>query len=112
MPGHDLWSIAGCRIDLDAEKTVVGRGSSCDVVLDVSDISRQHTRILRTAGEVHEFRSRAEAIPVTISVGVAVLEGGDTKIDDLVAQAYARLYEAKGAGRNRVGSGRAHVVEG
>jgi diguanylate cyclase (GGDEF)-like protein len=40
----------GRRIDLDAAETVIGRGSSCDVVLPVSDVSRRHTRIQRTGG--------------------------------------------------------------
>ena len=43
----------------------------------------------------------AEAMPVTISVGVSTLRAGDT-VSDLYARADAALYEAKRGGRNRV----------
>lgn len=40
-------------------------------------------------------------IPVTVSLGVATLEGGDTALN-LIHRADAALYEAKSAGRNQV----------
>jgi diguanylate cyclase (GGDEF)-like protein len=57
----------------------------------------------------HE-RSRA-AVVVTISVGVATLRPTrTTQIDELVASADASLYEAKSAGRNRVGAAKQRAL--
>jgi len=43
------------------------------------------------------------AIPMTVSVGAAALDPGESKLaDDLFQQADEQLYEAKRAGRNRV----------
>ncbi len=53
----------------------------------------------------------AGAIPVTISIGLAVAEAGDASFDQLLARADAALYQAKAEGRNRVceaGSAAAH----
>lgn len=50
----------------------------------------------------HEFRANGEAIPVTISVGVAALEREMGEAAQLVAAADACLDAAKRAGRNRV----------
>ena len=41
-------------------------------------------------------------LPVTISVGVAVLQRSDTAVDSVLARADAALYKAKHAGRNQV----------
>ena len=57
---------------------------------------------VRASIEETEFDVGAKAPhPVTVSVGVAVLGAGQS-IDALVAEADEALYEAKGAGRNRV----------
>lgn len=40
----------GRRLELVATETLIGRGSSCDVVLRASDVSRHHARIQRTGG--------------------------------------------------------------
>jgi diguanylate cyclase (GGDEF)-like protein len=41
-------------------------------------------------------------LPVTTSVGVAVLQRSDTAVDSVLARADAALYRAKHAGRNQV----------
>lgn len=40
--------------------------------------------------------------PITVSIGVATTRSGDESLDDLVARADRRLYEAKQSGRNQV----------
>ncbi len=52
--------------------------------------------------ERQTFEFDKQIIPVTISLGVATLSAGLRDAADLVRQADAKLYEAKGAGRNRV----------
>ncbi len=54
------------------------------------------------AGEPFILQANAQALPVTISIGVAVVaDGGDT-VEKLLKRADDALYDAKHAGRNRV----------
>jgi diguanylate cyclase (GGDEF)-like protein len=57
---------------------------------------------LRTAVALTPVGTRAGAIPVTISVGLARLRPGDLTPDALLGRADAGLYAAKQGGRNRV----------
>jgi diguanylate cyclase (GGDEF)-like protein len=43
-----------------------------------------------------------EQLPITVSVGVAVLEGGDIQWQDILRRADQALHFAKQQGRNRV----------
>ena len=52
----------------------------------------------------HAFEFDGARIPVTVSVGVAELAASEVAPDELVRRADARLYDAKGAGRNCVQS--------
>jgi two-component system, cell cycle response regulator len=58
---------------------------------------------LRKLVETHTFRFGNDRIPVTTSFGIRALEDGD-KSDSthMIAEADAKLYEAKQGGRNRV----------
>ena len=56
---------------------------------------------LRARVETHGFSFQGERIPVTISVGCAVL-GEEKNAADLIQLADDKLYEAKRGGRNRV----------
>jgi len=56
---------------------------------------------LRGRVETHPFAFQGERIPVTISVGCAML-GEEKSAADLIQRADDKLYEAKRGGRNRV----------
>ncbi len=56
---------------------------------------------VRQRVEEHEFVFQGERIPVTISMGCAVLQPDDGAVE-LIQRADDRLYEAKRGGRNRV----------
>ncbi len=57
---------------------------------------------LRERIETHRFVFQGEDIPVTMSIGVAMLEEGERTASELVKRADERLFDAKRAGRNRV----------
>lgn len=57
---------------------------------------------LRARVAEHTFVFQGERIPVTVSIGAAVLNPNDKTATDLVQRADEKLYEAKRGGRNRV----------
>jgi two-component system, cell cycle response regulator len=52
--------------------------------------------------EKHKFEFDRQHIPVTVSLGVATIDGTQSDAQDLIRAADTKLYEAKSAGRNRV----------
>ncbi len=67
--------------------------------LEGAQLVAERTRALAEARPV-EFRG--EELRVTLSIGVARLEGAGESLDDLLAKADRALYLAKANGRNRV----------
>jgi diguanylate cyclase (GGDEF)-like protein len=57
---------------------------------------------LRQRVEAHSFVFQSERMPVTISVGCALIAASDRTATDLIQRADEKLYEAKRSGRNRV----------
>lgn len=57
---------------------------------------------LRSAVEAHGCLTPTGTLPLTISIGVAVRQEGESTLESFVARADAALYEAKRRGRNRV----------
>jgi diguanylate cyclase (GGDEF)-like protein len=57
---------------------------------------------LREKIEQSRFVFQGDNIPVTVSIGVAVLSESDKTALDLIRNADGKLYEAKRSGRNRV----------
>lgn len=59
---------------------------------------------IRARVAAHCFEYRGQRLPVTISLGVRTLARGEREIDvsKFIAEADAKLYAAKSAGRNRV----------
>ena len=57
---------------------------------------------IRQIVEKTEFKFEDTRIPVTISIGVASIDGEPTESAAIIKRADERLYEAKASGRNRV----------
>ncbi len=57
---------------------------------------------LRKLVEKHTFTFDGEVIPVTLSAGVATVHKKNEDPHELIGRADEKLYEAKGAGRNRI----------
>ncbi|AGC45201.1 FHA domain/GGDEF domain-containing protein [Myxococcus stipitatus DSM 14675] len=64
--------------------------------------AKQLAEKVRRLVEKQRFEFDRQAIPVTVSLGVAVLEPRHREPGDLVRAADEKLFEAKTAGRNRV----------
>jgi diguanylate cyclase (GGDEF)-like protein len=67
------------------------------------DVARRAAEFIRSAVEIADFVCDRGKVAVTVSLGVAALDGGDADAEALFQRADARLYEAKRGGRNRVG---------
>lgn len=57
---------------------------------------------LRRKISEHGFAFQSETIPVTVSMGIAVLSDAERGATELIKRADEKLYEAKRGGRNRV----------
>ena len=69
----------------------------------IEDARRIAERLrLHVAGSPFRVMGGAEALDVTISIGVAVSLPGETSPEGLLKRADAAMYEAKASGRNRV----------
>jgi diguanylate cyclase (GGDEF)-like protein len=58
---------------------------------------------IRAVVEKASFRFEKDVIPTTVSLGVAMLLGGEDSAENFYQRADASLYAAKQSGRNRVG---------
>lgn len=95
--------LQGC---LRREDLLVRYGGEEFCVL-LPDVAMDHAALLaeraRAAVEANGFQFQGKRIPVTISVGVALLARESAEdIERLVARADEALYSAKASGRNRV----------
>ena len=63
---------------------------------------RQRAAVAAVQVQVAGEAGQTHMLHVTLSVGVAALQAGDTHLDGVIARADAALYEAKRLGRNRV----------
>jgi two-component system, cell cycle response regulator len=64
--------------------------------------AKQLCETLREKVAEHKFTFQNESMPVTISLGAALMAEADRTATDLIARADEKLYEAKRGGRNRV----------
>jgi diguanylate cyclase (GGDEF)-like protein len=90
LRGYDaLFRIGG------EEFAVLVTGASADDVVHIAERLRE----LVAQSPLH---AEGQAVPMTVSVGVAALEAGDHKWEDILRRADEALYHAKQHGRNRV----------
>jgi len=66
------------------------------------DNARTLAETIRAKVAENRYVFQGEVIPITISIGVALLTDGDRSATDIIARADEKLYEAKRSGRNRV----------
>lgn len=103
---HVLRHLADLVRQRSRKVDVVARygGEEFAIILPEIDVrgSAQFGESIRRLVEQEMFAFEGQTIPLTISVGVAELDASIANADDLIAQADARLYRAKQAGRNRV----------
>jgi two-component system cell cycle response regulator len=79
-------------------------GEEFGIILPEIDLkgARQFAEKVRRLVEQQQFTFEKHKIPVTVSLGVAVLKAEHRASGDLVHAADEKLYEAKTSGRNRV----------
>jgi two-component system cell cycle response regulator len=77
------------------EFSIILPETSLDGAVSLADTLRQKV-------DEHTFAFQADAIKVTISIGVATLDDSDKVANDLIKRADELLYQAKNTGRNRV----------
>ena len=103
---HVLTSFAGLvQAQVRAVDTVARWGGEEFTVLLPEtglDEAREVAERIRNAVEHHAFEFREDSIDVTVSIGIAVLEGAMDRVEVAMRRADEALYQAKRSGRNRV----------
>ncbi|MCM0755235.1 PAS domain S-box protein [Desulfovibrio aminophilus] len=109
--GHDAGDAVLKTLARTARETlrgmdVLGRvgGEEFAAVLPETDLNAalQAAERLRLAVEFMTVEHGGRALPVTVSLGVALWRGPDESLDELLRHADQALYEAKNSGRNKV----------
>ena len=79
-------------------------GEEFSLLLPEVDLAGARTLAEKTRRviEKHRFEFDGQSIPVTVSSGVATVDGTQSDAQDLIRAADGKLYEAKSAGRNKV----------
>lgn len=103
---HVLRQVAGCLNERIRREELLARygGEEFVVVLPETDHAgaMAFAEQLRQMVEATPVVFEDDVIGVTISLGVATYRGRSIRAEALIAQAGAKLYEAKNSGRNRV----------
>lgn len=102
MLGHVADTLAGRLRDSDTLARLGGEEFGVLLVDTSPGQARDAAQALCEAVARRPLPYRGEAIPVTLSAGIAHLEHRDSTLESLYATADERLYRAKSAGRNRV----------
>jgi hypothetical protein len=101
-PAHPVLEVGGRSYQLTAERTVLGRGSECDVVIDDPGVSRRHAEVVRTGTRttLHDLGSTNGTVVDgrrldAATSRTALLEDGST-----VVLGSTRITFVSGAGRD------------
>jgi two-component system, cell cycle response regulator len=99
----ELANVVQSRIRRDEVFARYG-GEEFSLVLPETVLAGAHQlcETLRERVSEHRFVFQGEHIPVTISIGAALLSENDRSANELIKRADEKLYEAKRGGRNRV----------
>ncbi len=85
---------------------LLGRLGGEEFAIVLTDVERevawQVAERLRSQVAATPLRHGANAISITVSIGLTMMRSNDQAIEQLLTRADARLYAAKDAGRNRV----------
>jgi diguanylate cyclase (GGDEF)-like protein len=105
-----LASVASALRDSTREYDVVARfgGDEFCVLLPETDIEGAMIVAERMRARVEEV-TRAEDVPVTISIGVVSHQGGGPSVEGLILAADTAAYQAKASGRNAIAA--AHLAD-
>jgi two-component system cell cycle response regulator len=87
-----------CRIGGE-EFVIVLPNTNADVAAKIADRMRRSI-----SGNPFNVGARTGALTVTVSIGVAAVEGSADTMDAILKRADEALYSAKRSGRNRVNS--------
>ena len=103
---HVLKQLAGTIKTRIRREDILSRfgGEEFSLLLPEVDLAGAATLADKTRKviEKHKFEFDRQHIPVTVSLGVATIDGTQSDAQDLIRAADGKLYEAKAAGRNRV----------
>lgn len=108
MGDQVLIEISQCCTQALRTTDLLARWGGEEFVVLLPNTHREHAhqlaeRVREAVANLAQLRARSEAVRVTISVGVACAEPGQTvTLDVLVQTADRALYEAKRGGRNQV----------
>jgi diguanylate cyclase (GGDEF)-like protein len=101
-----LQQVANLLSDAAADSGLAARLGGEESLLILPGVDRveaaQRCEQVRRAVATHDWRPITGAIPVTASIGVTTMVGGQPTSSELLAQADRNLYAAKRSGRNRV----------
>lgn len=109
--GHDVGDLALRHLaqvldEVRRKGDLPGRlgGEEFCLILDEADAAHAVAAAERCRAQLQArpMALAGKAIPMTVSVGVAVLDAGDRNFEGLLRRADIALYAAKGGGRNRV----------
>jgi two-component system, cell cycle response regulator len=103
---HILKALAGAIKTRIRREDILSRYGGEEFSLLLPEVDLQGAAVLaektRKVIEKHRFEFDGQQIPVTVSLGVATIDGTQSDAQDLIRAADGKLYEAKSAGRNRV----------
>ncbi len=105
--GDQVLAQVGERLRRHARATdAVGRLGGEEFLLVMAEVTpdqaRQSAERLRRAFDENPVRAGGRDLPLRVSVGVALAEGGDASAESVLERADSALYRAKAGGRNRV----------
>lgn len=103
--------VADCRREIRSSDVLARLGGEEFAILLPGSTQEEARLVAERIRERVDLSGRQHgAFPCTVSIGVAASESADEAVEAIIARADAALYEAKAAGRNRVGISEAKLA--